>query len=42
MTEGFRSLDFDEYHRVERHYNDVLLGSDDGQIQSLRSASERD
>ena len=29
------------HHRGKRHYNDVLLGQEDGQIASLRAAAER-
>ena len=29
-----------EHHRGERHYNDVLLGSEDGQVSHLRSLVE--
>ena len=28
-------------HRGERHYNDVLLGSDDGQIEHMTKVAAR-
>ncbi|MCA9505971.1 MAG: hypothetical protein KC616_22965, partial [Myxococcales bacterium] len=36
---GFKNAAGRGHHRGERHYNDVLLGADDGQIPDMRTVA---